>query len=168
VWTIEREEFRDCRTALYEHPTRQRVIDIDEEHKNQRSLQFPRKERADEHPKQTIADASKEERTEGHERSTDRNSQPEHRERDTLTEKSDYAKSTVSTAMSDLKGMHIVHRRSMPGEGKKAYFEAKTDFWYIMQELLNREVMREIQIMNRALDSAAEDGQGCARPRKDS
>jgi DNA-binding transcriptional regulator GbsR (MarR family) len=74
---------------------------------------------------------------------------------DTLTERSDYAKSTVSTAMSDLKGMHIVHRRSIPGEGKKAYFEAETDFWHITQELLNREVMREIQIMNRALDSAA-------------
>jgi DNA-binding transcriptional regulator GbsR (MarR family) len=75
---------------------------------------------------------------------------------DTLTEESDYAKSTVSTAMSDLKRMHLVHRRSMPGEGKKAYFEAETDFWYIAQELLNREVMREIRIMSRALDGAAE------------
>lgn len=75
---------------------------------------------------------------------------------DTLTEESGYAKSTVSTAMSDMNRMHIVHRRSIPGEGKKAYFEAETDLWYIIQELLNREVMREIRIMSRALDSAAE------------
>lgn len=75
---------------------------------------------------------------------------------DTLSEESDYAKSTVSTAMSDMKRMHLVYRRSMPGEGKKAYFEAETDLWYITQELLNREVVREIQIMRRALDEAAE------------
>lgn len=75
---------------------------------------------------------------------------------DTLTEESEYAKSTVSTAMSDLQRIHLVHRRSIPGEGKKAYFEAETDLWYIIQELLNREVMREIQIMRRALDGAAE------------
>lgn len=74
---------------------------------------------------------------------------------DTLTEESEYAKSTVSTAMSAMKRMHLVHRRSMPGEGKKAYFEAETDLWYIIQELLNREVMSEIQIMSRALDRAA-------------
>lgn len=75
---------------------------------------------------------------------------------DTLTEESGYAKSTVSTAMKPLERMHLVHRRSIPGEGKKAYFEAETDWWYVFQELLNREVMRELQIMGRALDSAAE------------
>jgi len=74
----------------------------------------------------------------------------------TLTEESGYAKSTVSTAMGTLERLQIVHRRSIPGEGKKAFYEAETDLWYVFQEALNREVMREIRIMGRALDSAAE------------
>lgn len=75
---------------------------------------------------------------------------------DELSRQSGYAKSTVSTAMGTLERLHMVHRRSIPGEGKKAYFEAETDLWYVVREVLNREVMREIQIMSRALDSAAE------------
>jgi DNA-binding transcriptional regulator GbsR (MarR family) len=75
---------------------------------------------------------------------------------DTLTEESGYAKSTVSTAMESLSQIHLIHRQSIPGEGKKAYYEAETDWWYVFQEVLNQEVMREIRIMGRALDSAAE------------
>jgi DNA-binding transcriptional regulator GbsR (MarR family) len=75
---------------------------------------------------------------------------------DELAEESEYAKSTVSTAMSTLERLHLIHRRSVPGEGKKVYFEAETDLWYVLQEFLNREVMREIRVMSRALDSAAE------------
>lgn len=75
---------------------------------------------------------------------------------DELAGETDYAKSTVSTAMSSLERLHMVRRRSIPGEGKKAYFEAETDWWYVFQEILNQEVMREIRIMSRALDSAAE------------
>jgi len=73
---------------------------------------------------------------------------------DDLADRSEYAKSTVSTAMKALERYHFVHRRSIPGEGKKAYFEAETDFWHIFQEFLQREISREIQIMSRALDSA--------------
>lgn len=75
---------------------------------------------------------------------------------DELVEESEYAKSTVSTAMKAMERYHVVHRRSLPGEGKKAYFEAESDFWHIFQEFLRQEVTREIQIMTRALDSAAE------------
>jgi DNA-binding transcriptional regulator GbsR (MarR family) len=75
---------------------------------------------------------------------------------DELVGESEYAKSTVSTAMKALERYHFVHRKSVPGEGKKAYFEAETDFWHIFQEFLQREVSREITIMTRALDSAAE------------
>lgn len=75
---------------------------------------------------------------------------------DELTEESGYAKSTVSTAMGTLSRLHFVHRRSIPGEGKKAYFEAETDWWHVFQEILNQEVMRELRVMGRALDSAAE------------
>jgi DNA-binding transcriptional regulator GbsR (MarR family) len=73
---------------------------------------------------------------------------------DELAERSDYAKSTVSTAMKALQRVHMVHRRSRPGEGKTAYFEAETDFWRVFRELLRQEVSREIDIMTSALDSA--------------
>ncbi|MFB6150415.1 MAG: GbsR/MarR family transcriptional regulator [Haloarculaceae archaeon] len=75
---------------------------------------------------------------------------------DELVAESGYAKSTVSTAMNALERFHLVQRRSVPGEGKKAFFEAETDLWYVFQQFLQQEVTREIRIMSRALDSAAE------------
>jgi len=74
---------------------------------------------------------------------------------DDLTDESGYAKSTVSTAMSTLERFHLVRRRSLPDEGKKAFFEAETDLWYVLQQFFQNEVSREIRIMSRALDSAA-------------
>lgn len=73
---------------------------------------------------------------------------------DEIVEKSGYAKSTVSTAMKRLEQFHVVHRRSIPGEGKKAFYEAETDLWRIVQEFLRREVQRELDIMTHALESA--------------
>jgi DNA-binding transcriptional regulator GbsR (MarR family) len=73
---------------------------------------------------------------------------------DELVAESGYAKSTVSTAMQKMERLHFAHRRSVPGEGKKAFYEAETDFWRIIQALLKHEVQREIDIMTRALDSA--------------
>ena len=73
---------------------------------------------------------------------------------DDLVERSGYAKSTVSTAMQHMERLHIVQRRSVPGEGKRLYFEAETDFWHIIQQVMNQEVRREIQLMTRALDEA--------------
>jgi DNA-binding transcriptional regulator GbsR (MarR family) len=74
---------------------------------------------------------------------------------DELVDRSEYAKSTVSTAMNTLERFHMVTRRSLPGEGKKAFYEAETDFWYIVQQFLDQEFRREIRIMSRALDSAS-------------
>lgn len=73
---------------------------------------------------------------------------------DTLVEESGYAKSTVSTAMQDMERLHLVYRRSIPGEGKKAFYEAERNFWAVVQEFLRREVQREISIMTSALDEA--------------
>lgn len=73
---------------------------------------------------------------------------------DELVAETGYAKSTVSSALRQLDRLHLVHRRSLPGEGKKAYYEAERDFWHVFQELLRHEVTREISIMRRALDSA--------------
>jgi DNA-binding transcriptional regulator GbsR (MarR family) len=73
---------------------------------------------------------------------------------DELVEESGYAKSTVSTAMSTLERFHLVQRRSVPGEGKRAFFEAEEDFWYIFQQFLDQQVRREIEMMSRALETA--------------
>jgi len=75
---------------------------------------------------------------------------------DELVEESGYAKSTVSDAMSTLQRFHMVNRRSKPGEGKRAFFEAETDFWHVVQEFLQTEIRRETQIMSRALTDAEE------------
>ncbi|ELZ97048.1 transcriptional regulator [Haloferax mucosum ATCC BAA-1512] len=73
---------------------------------------------------------------------------------DELVAESGYAKSTVSNAMSALEPYHLVHRQSSPGEGRKVYFEAETDFWTIMQEFFEQQGRREIRIMTRALETA--------------
>lgn len=73
---------------------------------------------------------------------------------DTLVVESGYAKSTVSTAMRDMERLHLVYRRSVPGEGKKAFYEAERDFWTVVQEFLRREVRREITVMMSALEEA--------------
>ncbi len=73
---------------------------------------------------------------------------------DTLVEKSGYAKSTVSTSMKEMQRLHLVHRRSIQGEGKKAFYEAEQDFWTVLQEFLRREVQREIDTMMGSLASA--------------
>ncbi|WP_436930211.1 GbsR/MarR family transcriptional regulator [Halosimplex halobium] len=89
--------------------------------------------------------------------------EPEPVSLDELVAESGYAKSTVSTAMNTLERFHLVHRRSLPGEGKKAFFEAETDLWYVFQQFLSQEVTREIRIMTRALDeaeAALEDAEG--------
>lgn len=75
---------------------------------------------------------------------------------DELVEESGYAKSTVSDAMGTLQRFHMVNRRSKPGEGKRAFFEAETDYWHVLQEFLQTEIRRETQIMSRALIDAEE------------
>lgn len=73
---------------------------------------------------------------------------------DELADESGFAKSTVSTGMKELERFHMVHRRSVSGEGKKAFFEPERDFWHILKQFLDREVRREIDTMARALDDA--------------
>ena len=73
---------------------------------------------------------------------------------DRLVEESGYAKSTVSTAMSTLERFHLVQRRSLPGEGKKAFYEAEADLWYVFEQVLDEQVRREMQLVSRALEAA--------------
>jgi DNA-binding transcriptional regulator GbsR (MarR family) len=75
---------------------------------------------------------------------------------DELATESDYAKSTVSTAMQALERYHLVRRTGDPEGGRRVLFEAETDWWTVVQELMEGQVRREFRIMRRALDDAAE------------
>jgi DNA-binding transcriptional regulator GbsR (MarR family) len=83
---------------------------------------------------------------------------------DDLADRSGYAKSTVSTAMQAMERLHFIKRRSIPGEGKRLYFEAETDAWRIAQQILNQEVRREFRTMTQALDAAEEHLDGVEHP----
>ncbi|MEY7847747.1 GbsR/MarR family transcriptional regulator [Natrarchaeobius sp. A-rgal3] len=73
---------------------------------------------------------------------------------DDLVEESGYAKSTVSSAMKALERYYLVSRHSKPGEGKRVYFTAETDFWTVFEEIGAQEGRRELRIMTRGIDSA--------------
>jgi DNA-binding transcriptional regulator GbsR (MarR family) len=79
---------------------------------------------------------------------------------DDLASESDYAKSTVSTAMQGLERFHLVRRTGAPDGGRRAYFEAETDWWRVLEEFVAGQVRREFRIMRRALDEAATDLEG--------
>lgn len=74
---------------------------------------------------------------------------------DDLAAESGYAKSTVSTAMSTLERTHLVDRRSIPGEGKRVFFEAEEDLWRAFQQFLDTTARQEIETMSAALEEAA-------------
>ncbi|MFB6121314.1 MAG: GbsR/MarR family transcriptional regulator [Halobacteriaceae archaeon] len=73
---------------------------------------------------------------------------------DDLSAESDYAKSTVSTAMQALERYHLVRRSGDPSGGRRAFFEAERDWWTVLQELVQGQVRREFRTMRRALDDA--------------
>lgn len=73
---------------------------------------------------------------------------------DDLADRSGYAKSTVSTAMTTMERYNLVHRRTKQGEGKRAFYEAEDDFGYVIQEFLDNEVRREVRSMSRSLTAA--------------
>lgn len=74
---------------------------------------------------------------------------------DALAAESGYAKSTVSTAMTTLERFHMVQRRSLPGEGKRAFYEAEDDFWYAVQQFLEVMAKRELETMSRSFAASA-------------
>lgn len=86
---------------------------------------------------------------------------------DELAERSGYAKSTVSTAMSALERYYLVYRRSLPGEGKRAFFEAERDWWTVIEQVLETEGQREIATMTRALDVAENHLEGSEQAQAD-
>lgn len=71
---------------------------------------------------------------------------------DDMTERLDISKASVSTNMRTLEHMGMVRQVWVKGtKGRRKYYEAETDFWQIITNLLNgrelRDLDRAIQIM---------------------
>lgn len=73
---------------------------------------------------------------------------------DELSEKTGYARSTVSQGMNKLSNFYMVEKKKKDGEGKKLFYTANEDLEKMFMKLLENEVSREIEIMQDALEEA--------------
>lgn len=69
-----------------------------------------------------------------------------------LVERTGYAKSTISTVTRQLDRVGLVRRRS--GEGRRVNFEARTDLWFVMQDVYHQFARREMDATTRTLRRA--------------
>ncbi len=84
-----------------------------------------------------------------------------------LVERTGYAKSTISTVTRQLDRVGLVRRRS--GEGRRVNFEARTDVWFVLQDVYHQFARREMEATTRTLRRAErrlpEDGETAERVR---
>lgn len=71
-----------------------------------------------------------------------------------LVEETGYAKSTVSNATRKLTRIGLIQRRSSTGGGRRVEFKAETDLWFVIQDVLQQYVQREMTSTQRTLDRA--------------
>lgn len=71
-----------------------------------------------------------------------------------LVEETGYAKSTISNVTRTLTRVGLVRRRSSGGGGRRVQFEAATDLWYVVQDVFQQYVAREMSTTRRTLDDA--------------
>jgi len=71
-----------------------------------------------------------------------------------LVEETGYAKSTVSNVTRTLTRVGLVHRRSSEGGGRRVRFEAEREIWFVLQDVFQQYIQREIQTTLRALRRA--------------
>nr|WP_305794443.1 MarR family transcriptional regulator [Halomarina rubra] len=71
-----------------------------------------------------------------------------------LVERTGYAKSTISTVTRRLTRLGLIRRRSSGGGGKRVQFAAETELWFILQEVFQQYVHREISASQRTFDRA--------------
>lgn len=72
-----------------------------------------------------------------------------------LVERTGYAKSTISTVTRQLDRIGLARRRS--GSGRRVEFEARTDVWFILQDVYRQFAQREMAATVRALRRAEQD-----------
>lgn len=70
---------------------------------------------------------------------------------DELSERSGFAKSTVSNAVNNFENLNLIERRPSNDSTRKVFFEAREDFEQIMEELITEKFEEEIDIMLEAI-----------------
>jgi len=73
-----------------------------------------------------------------------------------LVEETGYAKSTVSNVTRTLSRIGLIHRRSSEGGGRRVRFEAEREVWFILQDVFQQYIQREIQTTLRTIRRAEE------------
>jgi DNA-binding transcriptional regulator GbsR (MarR family) len=71
-----------------------------------------------------------------------------------LVEETGYAKSTVSNVTRRLSRIGLIHRRSSEGGGRRVRFEAEREVWFILQDVFQQYLQREIQTALRTIRRA--------------
>jgi DNA-binding transcriptional regulator GbsR (MarR family) len=73
-----------------------------------------------------------------------------------LVEETGYAKSTISNVTRKLTRIGLIRRRSSGGGGRRVQFEPETDLWFVVQDVCQQYVAREMETTRRTLDRAAD------------
>lgn len=73
-----------------------------------------------------------------------------------LVEETGYAKSTISSVTRKLDRIGLLHRRSSEGGGRRVKFEPERELWFVIQDVLQQYLHREISTTRRTLDRALE------------
>ncbi|MFC6873505.1 GbsR/MarR family transcriptional regulator [Halobellus marinus] len=73
-----------------------------------------------------------------------------------LVEETGYAKSTVSNVTRTLTRIGLIHRRSSEGGGRRVQFTAEREIWFILQDVFQQYIQREIQTTLRTIRRAEE------------
>jgi len=82
-----------------------------------------------------------------------------------LVEETGYAKSTISTVTRKLTRVGMVRRRSSGGGGRRVQFEPETDLWFVVQDVFQQYVQRELGGTQRTLERALDRLEGREDPR---
>ena len=73
-----------------------------------------------------------------------------------LVERTGYAKSTVSNVTRTLTRVGLIRRRSSDGGGRRVRFAAEREVWFILQDVFQQYIQREIQTTLRTIRRAEE------------
>lgn len=71
-----------------------------------------------------------------------------------LVDTTGYAKSTVSNVTRTLTRIGLIHRRSSDGGGRRVQFEAEREVWFIIQDVFQQYIYREMQATLRTIHRA--------------
>jgi DNA-binding transcriptional regulator GbsR (MarR family) len=86
-----------------------------------------------------------------------------------LVEETGYAKSTISNVTRKLTRIGLIRRRSSGGGGRRVQFEPETDLWFVVQDVFQQYLAREMgstrRTLGRALTRLDEDDDGETRDR---